>query len=564
MNAATLRCAVVISLVSLLCSCVPPSISDGKFYLYCPSGSCTPNSSILDINSSPMGFTAGTKLTDGAVALSAAGQPADTWYWGSDDPGQHVERDKWVAWFSVYNISVVVDLGKPYPISEFSLDSTSYSPFGILYPSIVSVYVSATNPNPGPGTSSYSAVLSAFPSNCTSSCPPSWQIPRRTAKFTMPTGTTVTGRYVNFAITAAAPSANTLIDEVSVRGAIDNPQRFVPAANQVYHGAFAVTPPEGAGYGLNIPYFETLVGKPLATYLWYGNWVGGYNQLQQLIAANPTKALQFAVVPGDEITPPAGGTYLDAILSGSQDAALSNFFSAAAQQLGSGGGKLNMPIFFRLMPEMNWSGQVWSGANNGGAGGGPQKYVAAWRRIYNLAQRLGATNPGNVLFVWAPNSVSDPGGPGNEWNGTANYYPGDQYVEWVGLDFYEGVPDGQASNSGEGQEPSVYIQPIYSAYAGRKPMMLGETGGCPSMPAPLGTPNDAQPGNDKAVFVNHLFSQLASQFPNIKAVTWFNAYDRKFCDFNLDSSQDVPLHSALNEYRSQIGAARYVSSIQGN
>lgn len=564
MNRATIAFALAVPAL-LATGCLPPAISDGKFYAYCHSSPCPPDQ-IADVNASPEGFTAGSKLTDGVVAQPAANQPANTWYWGSDSPGQHPERDKWVEWgwgHDTEPVNVIVDLGKSYTLTHFSIDSTSFTPYGIAYPIDVTVYVGDI-PNPRPANHSYSITLPAFPANCTTSCPESWQIPRTTVTAAVPQGTTVTGRYVKFQITTAGPQVNTLIDEVTVRGPIDNPQRFVPAGNNVYHGAFSVNPPEANGGNLSPSYFQNLVGKNLASYIWYDGFNPSTISLDlQILEIYHPRALQLGWEP--RVTAPPGGTVVDAVINGSWDTYIKNFFTTFANRLGTGSGKLNTPLFLRFASEMNGNWMPYSGVFNHDPGttNGPKKYVAMWRRVYNIAQQVGATNPGNVLFAWAPGSLSFPSGAGNEWNSFANYYPGDQYVEWVGVDMYSGDPD-DPNNPGNGLEPSSHIQPVYNAYAARKPMMIAETGGCPTIPPPLGDPYTQPDNDDKATYVNHLFTQLNTSFPNVKAVYWFNAYDHGFCDFSLDSTQDVPAHSALEEYRDQIANPRYISTIQGN
>lgn len=61
----------------------------------------------------------------------------------------------------------------------------------------------------------------------------------------------------------------------------------------------------------------------------------------------------------------------------------------------------------------------------------PPNYVKAWRRMYNIAEQLGVT--AYNVFVWSPNSVSM---PGTEANAMKNYYPGDMYVDWLGVSCY--------------------------------------------------------------------------------------------------------------------------------
>ena len=60
----------------------------------------------------------------------------------------------------------------------------------------------------------------------------------------------------------------------------------------------------------------------------------------------------------------------------------------------------------------------------------PTNYVKAWRRMYNIAEQLGVT--AYNVFVWSPTG----GMPGTEANAMKNYYPGDMFVDWLGVSCY--------------------------------------------------------------------------------------------------------------------------------
>lgn len=55
--------------------------------------------------------------------------------------------------------------------------------------------------------------------------------------------------------------------------------------------------------------------------------------------------------------------------------------------------------------------------------GGPASFIRAWRHIHTVFQRRGATN---AKFVWAPRANSFNKGRGQL------FYPGPQYVDWIG------------------------------------------------------------------------------------------------------------------------------------
>src|SRR5437588_405859 len=150
---------------------------------------------------------------------------------------------------------------------------------------------------------------------------------------------------------------------------------------------------------------------------------------------------------------------------------------------------------------MNGSWTEWGGGQNGGGGAGPKAYVAAWRHIHDVFLEQGATN---VAWVWAPNDSSLPDQPWNHWT---NYYPGDAYVDWVGID---GFNWGTSESWSSWRDLTDIIRPIYEDYAGRKPIMVAETG-------------SARHGGSKAQWFNDARAILESDFPAVRAFVYFNA-----------------------------------------
>lgn len=75
------------------------------------------------------------------------------------------------------------------------------------------------------------------------------------------------------------------------------------------------------------------------------------------------------------------------------------------------------PIFLRFAHEMNDPYRYPWGPQNGNR---PEDFIAAWRHVHLIFQKMGATN---VLWVWSPH-VSMP------W--FEYYFPGAEYVDWIG------------------------------------------------------------------------------------------------------------------------------------
>jgi hypothetical protein len=106
-------------------------------------------------------------------------------------------------------------------------------------------------------------------------------------------------------------------------------------------------------------------------------------------------------------------------------------------------------IYLRVMPEMNGDWYLGFSAN-------PTAFIAAWQRIHRLFAQAGATN---VTWVWCPNITP------YDWD---RYYPGNAYVDIIGV-------DGFSNTRYRWQTFEHMFDPFLAHYAGRKPLMIGET-----------------------------------------------------------------------------------------
>jgi hypothetical protein len=143
-------------------------------------------------------------------------------------------------------------------------------------------------------------------------------------------------------------------------------------------------------------------------------------------------------------------------------------------------------VYLSLMPEMN--GSWYPGYSRD-----PAAFVTAWRRVHGLFAHAGVHN---VTWVWAPNLS-----PG-DWD---RYYPGGAYVDVIGLSGYNGW--------GNRKPPAQLFGPFLTHYAGRKPLMIAETG-TDSGPIPAAT------------WITEMHSYLrdvAGPDYGVIAVCWFDA-----------------------------------------
>jgi hypothetical protein len=183
---------------------------------------------------------------------------------------------------------------------------------------------------------------------------------------------------------------------------------------------------------------------------------------------------------------------------------------------------MKRPILLRWGWEMNGNWFEWDGSHNGQDPGG---YVKAWRRIHGIFREHKATN---VAWVWSPNWNS---APDNSWNKFQRYYPGDDYVDWVGVsgyDFYN-------------ESPATLFGPVTSAYGARKPIILSETAA-----VDLGA-------HTKAPWIRKL-ATWAAKTPSLGAVVWFDTDTQEGTDHNFRPDTDA---ESLAAYRAMVRADRF-------
>lgn len=161
-------------------------------------------------------------------------------------------------------------------------------------------------------------------------------------------------------------------------------------------------------------------------------------------------------------------------------------------------------VYVRIFPEMNGDWTPWSGD--------PEGLKRAWRHIVDL---FGAEGASNVRWVFSPNVTDEPRTPENAME---RYYPGDDYVDVLGLDGY---------NWGD-TKPAIgwrsYEDVFEDGYTritrlGDQPLWLAEVA-------------SAEEGGDKAAWVDDMLNSTA--FPRVEAIVWFN--EDKEADWRIESS----------------------------
>jgi hypothetical protein len=178
------------------------------------------------------------------------------------------------------------------------------------------------------------------------------------------------------------------------------------------------------------------------------------------------------------------------------------------------------PILLRFAHEMNGTWYPW-----GTDGNTPRVYKAAWRHLVGIFRAAGADN---VKWVWTPNVDGDGQYPFRP------FYPGDAWVDWVGLDGFNWAKSGEWESFtdlfGSSYDTLSAISP--------RPVIISETG-------------SSQSGGDKSAWVASALRREIPSFSRIRAVVWFSD-TVSGVDFRVDSSP-----AALRAFRSGIASPRY-------
>ena len=276
-------------------------------------------------------------------------------------------------------------------------------------------------------------------------------------------------------------------------------------AASIYYGAYT----GGVLQNMNtVVQFESSVQKSMSIVMTYQQWNQTVLSLFQPSWMNTVR--QHGSIPMVSWEPWAGvngcsPTYdLQNIINGKFDSYITQW-AQSAKAWGN-------PFFLRFSPEMNGNWYPWSEQCPENK---PGQYVQAWQHVHDLFNKVGADN---ITWVWSPNVVY----PGS--TSLKELYPGNNYVDWVGVDGFNGT----TLYSHQWESFTGLFQSTYDAIQGmstHKPMMVSET---------------ATSGNasiKSAWIANALSQALPVVFPAIKALVYYNVNTQ--VHWSIDSSLQV-------------------------
>jgi beta-mannanase len=147
------------------------------------------------------------------------------------------------------------------------------------------------------------------------------------------------------------------------------------------------------------------------------------------------------------------------------------------------------PVIIRFNHEMNGGWYPWGNEVNGNT---PEQYQQAWRHVHDIFAEEAASN---VAWVWSVNIVR---GVPNSRSPLVGFYPGDEYVDYVGM-------TGYAFTEADAHALFQPTTDIIREFT-QKPLFLSEIG--------------ARDYAGKTAFISSFFTYIASR-PDIAGFIWF-------------------------------------------
>ena len=332
----------------------------------------------------------------------------------------------------------------------------------------------------------------------------------------------------------------------------DRPIKLQPPHNgQIYFGAF----PDFGGSEDNVSTqkindFETIAGKKIAWAYFSQNWFNGIVYPKASIHA----IYESGAVPFVRLMPRSDEEQGHAELHFSFQHIIDGDFDTQLRKWAQDAKVEGIPLLMDFAVEANGDWFGWSGVFNGGAKtdgygdptypDGPERFRDAYRHIITLFREEGATD---ITWFFHYNYASS---PYEAWNKPRYYYPGDDYIDWVGFSLYGAQTLDEAW---DGLDFSTQLQDYSDdaeAINHHKPIALLEFG-----------VTDHHAGGSKSQWFDDAFRTILSNpYMRFDAIspwheTWQNE-DGTYSTLRLDSSTEVQ-----DTFRNLVANPRFSSTL---
>ncbi len=317
----------------------------------------------------------------------------------------------------------------------------------------------------------------------------------------------------------------------------------------IYFGAFPdFGGPEDNVTRKRILDFEKLIGRNITWAYFSQNWFDGISY--------PKKEIHMiddlGIIPFIRLMPRSDEEQfrkehifsLQNIVDGMFDEELKTWADEAKED--------NVPLLADFAVEMNGNWFSWSGYYNGKGKkdsygdpdypDGPELYRDAYRHIIDLFRKRNVTH---ITWFFHFDIYSD---PDEWWNQPEYYYPGDDYIDWIGISIY----GPQHPNENYWETFSEILESRYRSIldvSDNKPVAVLEFG-----------VTDDHPLGDKAEWLEDAFQTILNKkFINFKAISyWHETWeedDDLYASIRVDSSE-----KSLSMFRKQVSDPRFIST----
>lgn len=289
----------------------------------------------------------------------------------------------------------------------------------------------------------------------------------------------------------------------------------IPPAGKLYHGIYpgGITGEESDLTLEDLRSYEEAAGKRAVWVYFSHNWYEGrefpLETASWIREADSIPYIRLMLRSSAEQNVEEPVFTLQDILAGNFDADLSNWCSSARD--------FATPLLTEFGTEVNGEWFPWNGVWNGGGElsgygdpsepDGPERFKDAYRHIIQTCRDEGASN---ITWVFHVNAGDY---PEEDWNALENYYPGDDWIDWIGISNY----GAQTPQEEYWEEFRVGIDAVYprlEALTADKPFFIAEFGVAKNNP--LG---------DQAEWARAALTDITSfRWPRIIGFSWWNEY----------------------------------------
>ena len=289
----------------------------------------------------------------------------------------------------------------------------------------------------------------------------------------------------------------------------------LPPSGSLYHGVYpgGVTGEEDDLTLADLTAYETASGKTAAWVYFSDNWYHG----RAFPASTATWIRDHGSVP-----------YIRLMLRSSADQnksepvyTLSKIINGAfdndLRAWCDGARDFGARLIVEYGTEVNGEWFSWNGKWNGGGASigygdpafpnGPERFRDAYRRIIQVCRDEGALN---ITWVF---HVNDGDWPNVSWNRFENYYPGDEYIDWLAVSSY-GAQTPLDDDWPVFRESMDSVYPRLAALTPDKPIIVAEFGVTANNPL----------GSQSLWARDALTDLLAFRWPRVMGFSWWNEW----------------------------------------